>query len=199
MNITPIQLLTYVARVANGGLAVKPRMVRATATTAVAAASIAREVTDGAPDAIKDLESLGISPQHLAIVQRGMFGCVNAGGTAHLAALKMKDPEKRDWQMAGKTGSTQIHGIKRAERALGERKQDPLAWTLRDHGLFIAFAPFHAPRYAASCVIEHGKAGVNAALIVKEVMEEVLRLDPSRKPRADEQLAAGPAPQASPT
>ena len=115
----------------------------------------------------------------------------------YLEALIGEDPDKRDWQMAGKTGSTQIHSIKRAERALGERKQEPLAWTLRDHGLFIAFAPFHAPRYAASCVIEHGKAGVNAALLVKEVMEEVLRLDPSRKPRADDQLAS--AAQAGPT
>jgi penicillin-binding protein 2 len=194
VTITPIQLCTYVARIANGGLAVKPTLVRATATTAAAAARIARDDTDGALGAQQKLESIGIPAQHIAIVQRGMFGCVNAGGTATAAAIRMKDPDKRDWQMAGKTGSTQVHSIKRSERALGERKQDPLAWELRDHALFIAFAPFHAPRYAASCVIEHGKAGKNAAMVVKDVMEEVLRLDPSRKVRTDDTVAAGPAP-----
>jgi hypothetical protein len=39
-------------------------------------------------------------------------------------------------------------------------------------------------------VIEHGKAGVNASLIVKDVMEKVLEYDPSRKPRVDENLIA---------
>jgi penicillin-binding protein 2 len=198
--VTPIQLCTYVARVANGGLAVKPTLVRATAATAAAAATVARDDTDGGPGAMSSLESLGISPQHLAVVHHGMFGCVNAGGTATRAALRMKDPDKRDWQMAGKTGSSQIHSIKRAERALGERKQDPLAWELRDHALFIAFAPFHAPRYAAACVIEHGKAGVNAAMAVKDVMEEVLHLDPSRKVRGDDTIAAAsPVPERSPS
>jgi len=199
VNITPIQLLTYVARVANGGLAVKPTLIRATAQTAAAAAAVARENTDGAPKAMTDLESLGIPPQHIEVVHRGMFGAVNGYGTAARAALKMTDSDKLDWKMAGKTGSTQMQGIKRAERALGERKQDTIPWDIRDNGLFIAFGPFHAPRYAIACVLEHGAAGVNAALMVKPIMEELLRLDPSRKPRVDEVAAAAPAVAPTPS
>ena len=194
VNVTPIQLVTYAARIANGGLAVKPTLIVRPRPPAAAVAAPWRATTPiRRRPPCASFASLGIPPQHLAIVQRGMFGCVNAGGTAHTAALAMKDPDKRDWKMAGKTGSSQIHQTKRAERALGEMtaaKQGTIPWEQRDHGLFIAFAPFHAPRYAASCVIEHGKAGANAAMVVKDVMEEVLHLDPSRKPRVDDQVAA---------
>jgi penicillin-binding protein 2 len=187
VTVTPIQLVTYVARIANGGLAVKPTLIRAAAKSTA--------VGDGAQDAApatQTIESLGFPTEHLAVIQRGMFGCVNTpGGTALQAALKMQDADKRDWKMAGKTGSSQTHStVNRSARALGEVKQETLDWEMRDHGLFIAFAPFHAPRYAAACVIEHGKAGVNAALIVKDVMEKVLELDPSRKPRMDEFASA---------
>ena len=202
--VTPIQLCTFAARIANGGLAVKPTLVRATVTTAAAAAKVARDETDNGPTAMQKLESIGISPQHLAVVQRGMFGCVNGGGTAARAILKMRDVDKKDWQMAGKTGSAQIHSTKRAERALGEMTMAKMAqrpWELRDHALFVSFAPFHAPRYAAACVIEHGMAGAQAAVAVKDVMEEVLRLDPSRKVRTDDTIASGPSatPEKSPT
>ena len=202
--VTPIQLCTFAARIANGGLAVKPTLVRATVTTAAAAAKVARDETDNGPTAMQKLESIGISPQHLAVVQRGMFGCVNGGGTAARAILKMRDVDKKDWQMAGKTGSAQIHSTKRAARALGEMPMAKMAqrpWELRDHALFVSFAPFHAPRYAAACVIEHGMAGAQAAVAVKDVMEEVLRLDPSRKVRTDDTIASGPSatPEKSPT
>jgi penicillin-binding protein 2 len=188
------------ARVANGGLAVKPTLIRATATTAAAAAAVARDNTDNAPSAMNSLESLNIPPEHIAVVHKGMWGAVNGGGTAARAALHMTDPDKLDWKMAGKTGSSQTHQTKRSERALGEMtaaKQGQIPWDLRDHALFIAFGPFHAPRYAISCIIEHGKAGVNAAMLVKDVMEQVLHFDPSRKPRVDEVAAA--APDTAPT
>jgi penicillin-binding protein 2 len=191
VTITPIQLVTYMARIANGGLAVKPTLIRAPEKN-TGAANAVHDGADEAPAAARSLDSLGFPTEHLAVIQRGMFGCVNSpGGTALQAALKMQDPDKRDWKMAGKTGSSQTHStVNRSARALGEVKQETLDWELRDHGLFIAFAPFHAPRYAAACVIEHGKAGVNAALIVKDVMEKVLELDPSRKPRMDEFASA---------
>ena len=195
VSVTPIQLVTYVARMANGGLAVKPTLVR----TAKATSTDKATATD-AP--LSRFESLGLDPQNLAIIHRGMFGCVNVpGGTAAAAKLKMTDPEKKDWQMAGKTGSAQVHSVDRAKRALGEAtmaQQDAEAWELRDHALFIGFAPFHEPRYAVSCIIEHGKVGVNASLIAKDVMEKVLDYDPSRKPRVEENQVAS-APQENKT
>jgi penicillin-binding protein 2 len=199
VNVTPIQLLTYVSRIANGGLAVKPTLIRATASTAAVVAAIVRDNTDGAPNAMNTVPSLGIAPQHLAIIQRGMLGALSPGGTAPRSAIVMTDPDKRDWKMAGKTGSAQSRRISRAIRQHGEVNQDTIPWDQRDNALFIGFAPYHAPRYAASCIIEHGKAGRFAALIVKDVMEEVLRLDPSRKPRQEDQVATAQPPVQGPS
>src|SRR6185437_10669904 len=90
VSVTPIQLVTYVARIANGGLAVKPTLIRSTGQTAPAG--------NAKPPA---LSSLGLSMDNIAIIQRGMYGCVNTpGGTATAAMLKMQDPDKKDWKMA---------------------------------------------------------------------------------------------------
>jgi penicillin-binding protein 2 len=188
--VTPIQLVTYVARIANGGLAVKPTLLRpATPTRAPDIADL-----NGPPEAAQHLESLGISAQHIAIVQKGMFGVVNVpGGTATASAVHMQDPDKKDWAMAGKTGSTQVHQIKRAEREAGVRKQEQLPWEMRDHALFVGFGPFHAPRYAVSVIVEHGMHGGSAAApIARDVMQLLFDVDPSRKQRVDE-VAANPA------
>ena len=176
---TPIQLVVMTARVANGGLAVKPRLTRQT---------LAADAAEG-PDAQIDasLESLGILAEHIAIVRRGMFDVVNAaGGTAVKSRLRFKDGEMKGWAMSGKTGSTQVRRITMAERDSGVRKQADLPWELRDHALFVAYAPEHEPRYAIAVLVEHGGGGgAVAAPIARDVMEEVLRLDPSRKPRVD--------------
>src|SRR5262249_28879438 len=106
--------------------------------------------------------------------------------------LHLTDPEKKSWTMSGKSGSVQVRRITKAERDAGLKKnQEDLPWEQRDHAIFIAFAPSDAPRYAISVVVEHGVHGSDTASpIVRDVMEKVLMLDPSRKPRVEEQIAA---------
>ncbi|MBM3515694.1 MAG: penicillin-binding protein 2 [Alphaproteobacteria bacterium] len=178
---TPIQLVTMTARIANGGLAVSPRLTR----DAVATAAV-------------PLENLGIAPEHLEVVKKGMVEVVaSPGGTARASKLRFKDGEMKGWQMAGKTGSTQVYRITAAEREAGMRKQTDLPWELRDHALFVAYAPVHEPRYAIAVLVEHGGGGGTAAApIARDVMEEVLRLDPSRKPRVDDSQIAQNAAEA---
>jgi penicillin-binding protein 2 len=61
---------------------------------------------------------------------------------------------------------------------------------MRDHALFVGFAPFHAPRYAVSVIVEHGMHGGSAAApIARDVMQLLLEVDPSRKQRVDEVAA----------
>ena len=58
-----------------------------------------------------------------------------------------------------------------AERAAGVRSQDELPWNRRDHALFVAFAPFDAPRFAVTVVVEHGGGGSTAAApIARDIM-----------------------------
>ena len=70
-------------------------------------------------------------------------------------------------QMAGKTGTAQIHNLSAGERG----NYTAANWKLRDHALFIAFAPFDKPRYAAAAIIEHGGFGAAAAApLVRDMM-----------------------------
>jgi penicillin-binding protein 2 len=81
--------------------------------------------------------------------------------------------------MAGKTGTAQV---RRLTAALRGRDPNSIPWELRDHALFIAFAPVVNPRYAISVVVEHGGGGSKtAAPIAKDVMTLVAQRDPSHK------------------
>jgi penicillin-binding protein 2 len=185
---TPLQLAVMTARVANGGLEVKPRLVRPVGGVDTA--------SDSQLD--KELPSLGIAAEHLTVLQQGMHDVVNAIGftTAASARLRFKDPERRDWTMSGKTGTAAVRRVSIAEREAGTRGPEELPWHLRDHALFVAFAPSHQPKYAIAVVVDHamGGGGMIAAPIARDIMERVLDLDPSRKPRVDDEQVASNTP-----
>ena len=189
VTVTPIQLAVLAARVANGGLAVKPRLVRAPFAQEAADSEIA-------------LPSLGIPSEHMAVVHQGMHDVINGPAGATTAAangkLRFKDPERKSWTMSGKTGTAAVRRYTEAMREAQKRDPESIPWQFRDNALFIAFAPSHAPRYAMSVVVDHalGGGGAFAAPIARDIMEEVLRLDPSRKPRVEDQIAgATPEPE----
>lgn len=97
-------------------------------------------------------------PAHLEIIRNAMAAVVNGSGTAVASKLPIEGI-----QMAGKTGTAQVF-------RLGERGHQS-NWALRDHALFIAFAPAVQPRYAIGCIIEHGGFGASAAApVVRDSM-----------------------------
>jgi penicillin-binding protein 2 len=101
---------------------------------------------------------LDVDPTHLEIVRKAMTAVVNGHGTGVGSKLPLDGV-----QMAGKTGTAQVF-------RLGSRGHQS-NWALRDHALFIAFAPAEAPRYAMGCIIEHGGFGASAAApIVRDSM-----------------------------
>src|SRR3546814_1606243 len=83
-----------------------------------------------------------------------MNAVVNGGGTAGRARMQIEGIK-----MAGKSGTAQVRRISMAERRRGVIRNEALPWRLRDHALFIAYAPVDAPRFAAAVVIEHGIGG----------------------------------------
>ena len=189
---TPIQLAVQAARLANGGIAVKPRLVRP-------AVQGNAPITD---DARPEFESLNIPLAHMEIVRQGMYDVVNGppGATTAMAAkLKLTEPDMKGWTISGKTGTAAVRGMTAADREAQKRDPSSVPWHLRDNALFIAFAPSHAPRYSLAVVVDHALGGgaAFAAPIAKDIMELVLRLDPSRKPRAEDQIASGDAPAQS--
>jgi len=101
---------------------------------------------------------LDADPEHLEFVRKAMAAVVNGSGTAVGSKLLLDGI-----QMAGKTGTAQVS-------RLNERGHQS-NWTLRDHALFIAFAPADKPRFAIGCIIEHGGFGASAAApIVRDSM-----------------------------
>lgn len=136
--VSPLQLAVMTARIASGRI-VEPALLA---------------------DAPKPaFPPLPIPPDWLAVVRAGMRAVVNGpGGTARSARLPVEGVE-----LAGKTGTAQVRIITAAERRRGVRRNESLPWRLRDHGLFVGFAPVDQPRYAIAVVVEHGMSGARAA------------------------------------
>lgn len=101
-------------------------------------------------DQVPPAPILGIDPAHLARVRDAMYGVVNEGGTGGAARLLVPGVA-----IAAKTGTAQVRRITMAERASGVLKNGQLPFKLRDHALFVCFAPADKPRYAAAIVLEH--------------------------------------------
>jgi penicillin-binding protein 2 len=152
---TPLQLAVMAGRIASGR-GVHPRLIRA---------------RGGVPVPVRQPSDLGLSPEHLALVQGGMFDVVNSRrGTARRSRIA-----DETHAMAGKTGTSQVRNISAAERAAGVTRNADLPWARRDHALFVCYAPFDKPKYAVSVIVEHGGGGsAVAAPIARDVMMRAL-------------------------
>ncbi len=182
VEVTPLSLATYCARVATGR-AVEPHLTR----------TIGGTLQPGAgPD---DWPSMGLPDEQLHAVRAGMWGVVNEpGGTAPKARLALPGIT-----MAGKTGSAQVRRVSRWAREFGHFNSLTLPWKFRPHALFICYAPYDAPRYAVALVIEHGNAGADiAAPLARDIMTDTLTRDPSERREAPPQTVAEITPATTP-
>jgi penicillin-binding protein 2 len=163
IQVTPLQLATYAARVATGHK-VEPHLIRKLGGVVQ---------PESRPSSYP---SLGLTERWLHVVRDGMWAVVNEpGGTA--PAARLADPR---WQMAGKTGSSQVRRVSREQREQGRFDSSKLPWEARPHALFVAYAPYDAPRYALAVVVEHGNAGAAAAApIARDIMTAALQRDPA--------------------
>src|SRR6202012_4125449 len=125
-----------------------------------------------------DWPSIGLPEKLLHDVREGMWAVVNeAGGSGPQARLA--DPSV---QLAGKTGSAQVRRVSRELRESGHFDSEKLPWEYRPHALFVAYAPYDAPRYALSVVIEHGNAGASAAApMARDIITVALQRDPANR------------------
>ena len=152
---TPLQLAVMAARIANGAKAVTPHLIIG--------------------DKVPVFDDLGINQDHMAMIQQAMWRVTSEpGGTAYRHnALGFKGIE-----MAGKTGTGQVRGISASERASGVLHNRELPWKLRDHSIFVGYAPFDKPRFAIGTIVEHGGSGSKrAAHITRELLKRVLKND----------------------
>ena len=75
------------------------------------------------------------------------------------------------YRMAGKSGTAQVISIGQEE----EYDEEEIAERLRDHALFIAFAPLDNPQIAVAVIVENGSSGSRvAAPIARAIMDQYL-------------------------
>ena len=110
----------------------------------------------------KNNNKLKYKKEHINIILEGMYNVVNSqSGTAKKCKINQ-------FEIAGKTGSSQVRRITASQRASGKTTSD--IYENKEHALFISFAPFDNPQYAVCVVVEHGGSGASvAAPIAKEV------------------------------
>lgn len=182
VQVTPLQLATFAARLASGR-AVQPHLTR----------KLGNAIQPGART--EEWPSLGVAERSLQAIREAMWQVVNdPGGTAPLARL----PD-RTWQMAGKTGSSQVRRVSREMRESGKFDSEKLPWEFRPHALFVAYAPHDQPRYALSVVVEHGNAGAAmAAPIARDIMLATLQRDPANRTEPPARVAQADPPPTGP-
>ncbi len=162
LSASPLQLAIMTARIATTGRSVNPRII-----------GVGPDVEASVPD------MRAIDPAIMERVKASMFAVTSeAGGTA----LASGDLGIDGLRMAGKTGTAQVRRISAAERRSGILGGEELERRLRDHALFVAYAPHDAPKYAISVIVEHGEGGsTKAAPIARDILSAALKMDSARQ------------------
>jgi len=162
LNTTPLQLLMLISIVANRGRILLPQVVERVE-------NIYGDVLKEYPPV--EIGRANISEKTFQIVQEALLGVVNepkgTGWASHLKTIRV----------AGKTGTAQVVKLPPHFKR-GDMSRLPPKF--RDHGWFVAYAPYEDPQIAIAVLVEHGGFGaVAAAPIAKKVMEKFFNLEPS--------------------
>ncbi len=156
LGVTPLQMASLAATVANGGTVYRPWFVRRVL-------SPEGQVMEEYGPVRKT--ALDLKDRSLAVVRRALFDVVHhQRGTGKRARSGMVE-------VAGKTGTAQVVQMP------GEVvKSEDLPYPVRDHAWFVAYAPAGDPKIAVATLVEHGgHGGAAAAPITREVIEAYFR------------------------
>lgn len=152
---TPAQLAQALATLANNGDMFRPRLVSHVDN----ARTGERRYVE--PQLVRQVQ---LRPEHLAVVKHAMAG-VNTEGTAARAFAGAQ------YSSGGKTGTAQVVAMKQNEKY----DETKVPEHLRDHSLYIAFAPLEGPKIALAVLVENGGFGARAAApIARTVLDYFL-------------------------
>lgn len=151
---TPMQLAHAMATLANGGTIFQPRLVNA-----IVDARTGKE-TRVEPRVVR---SLPVKPEHIEAVRQAMAGTTVEGTAARAFA-------GAGYASGGKTGTAQVFSLRGQKYDAHALKEE-----MRDHSLYVAFAPVDKPRIALAVLVENGGFGAQAAApIARQVFDYYL-------------------------
>ncbi len=172
--MTPLQLALMTARIATEGHSLKPNLIGL-----------------GPKDPDEHVLDAHLDAEIMKLMKSGMYGVTSEwGGTAYSSGdLGLGGP-----RLAGKTGTAQVRRITAAERASGIRKGEDIQRELRDHALFVAYAPADNPKYAISVIVEHGEGGSRTAgPVARDILAHAIRTNSGRKPAWTKSASISPS------
>ncbi|QOR39330.1 penicillin-binding protein 2 [Billgrantia diversa] len=156
-QVTPLQLATATAVLANRGEWVRPRLAGRIGD---------EEVPTELPD----------TPDDIVISNDGWWGRIFTGmekvlsgheGTARRTGVGL------EYRMGGKSGTAQVFSLGQDQRYNAEE----LAERLRDHALFMAFAPLEDPQIAVAVIVENAGGGSTHAAHLARAMTDAWLLE----------------------
>jgi penicillin-binding protein 2 len=162
-SYTPLQLAQAVATLANDGVMYRPHFVD----------YIQNPITgERRPVEPQPIKTIPLKAKNLELVKHAMVG-VNKEGTGARAFAGAA------YVSAGKTGTAQVVALKQGEKY----SEATVAEHLRDHALFIAFAPAEKPQIALAVLVENAGFGARAAApVARQVLDFYLLGKDIRKP-----------------
>ncbi|MCO7246863.1 penicillin-binding protein 2 [Halomonas sp. Mc5H-6] len=164
-QVTPLQLATATATLANRGHWVKPRLARKIGDT-----PLARDLPD--------------TPDDINLAQDDWWDSVFSGMEKVVSGREgtaRRTGEGLEYRMGGKSGTAQVFSLGQDQRY----NADELEERLRDHALFIAFAPIEDPQIAVSVIVENAGGGSTHAAHLARAMTDEWLLDDDA-PEVDE-------------
>jgi penicillin-binding protein 2 len=175
-SFTILQMAQAMTTLASGGERHMPHLVREVIDVVT---GTRREI--GA----QKVEPVPIRPDHMAVIRRALVGVTQEGTSA--ASFR-----GAPYLSAGKTGTAQVVGLKENEKYNAAK----VAEHLRDHALYIAYAPAESPTIALAMVVENAGFGAqSAAPIARRVFDyTLLGLVPSAEDIALTQQGKSVAP-----
>ncbi len=154
-SFTMLQLAQATSTLVNQGVKMRPHLVREVVDV---------ETRESRRIAQEPVAQLQYKPEHLAVIRKALEG-VNLEGTS--ASSFAGAP----YTSGGKTGTAQVFTVKQNEKYNAARIDE----RMRDHALFMAYAPADQPKVALAMVVENAGFGAqNAAPIARRVFDYVL-------------------------
>lgn len=156
-QVTPLQLASATAALANRGHWVKPRL----------ALRIGDEpMPEELPDTLPDIELA--NDNWWDRVYSGMEKVLSGSeGTARRTGVGL------EYRMGGKSGTAQVFSLGQDQRYNAEELEE----RLRDHALFMAFAPIDDPQIAVSVIVENAGGGSTHAAHLARAMTDAWLLE----------------------
>jgi len=152
--VTPLQLIRAYCALANGGTVYRPRLLNRIESVR---GEVVREFGP------EKESNIPVSPANLEILRKGLWGAVNdLHGTGKACMREEKD-------VCGKTGTAQVIGMPEEDEDPHEEK---VPYKVRDHALFVCFAPCNDPEIVVLVIVEHGGHGGSvAAPIARKIID----------------------------